>query len=301
MALVHGQGAVHRDLKSDNILIDRRGLVRVVDFGLAAFADRRLGFAPGSMGTFTYMAPETLRGRSTPASDVYSLGLLMYELFTGGGPHLSAPWSHDDKRDRSDEHYDIKKSLRFPPPSEVQNEIRYDYRWLDALVLRCLETEPRRRFADAGRLLAAVEACEAGGELPPLEAAAEATPEPIPAPKGLADEAADALFREVRRLLAGRSYDQVIDRLDVYRPAEWAVADALGVRTLRALGQAYLGRGDLAEARDCLEQLRTAQKEQGLLPRADYAAALSDLVKCYRGLGHAELARACQEEARKLL
>jgi eukaryotic-like serine/threonine-protein kinase len=301
MALVHGQGAVHRDLKSDNILIDRRGVVRVVDFGLAAFADRRLGFAPGSMGTFTYMAPETLHGRSTPASDVYSLGLLMYELFTGGGPHLSAPWSHDERQDRSDEHYDIKKSLRFPPPSEVQNEIRYDYRWLDGLVLRCLGTDPARRFADAGKLLAAIEACEAGGELPPLEPAAEAPPAPVPADKALADEAADALFREVRRLLAGRSYDAVIDRLDVHRPAEWAVLDRLGARVLRALGQAYLGRGDLAEARDCLEQLRTAQKEQGLLVRADYAAALSDLVKCYRGLGQAELARACQEEARKLL
>ena len=301
MALVHGQGAVHRDLKSDNILIDRRGVVRVVDFGLAAFADRRLGFAPGSLGTFTYMAPETLHGRSTPASDVYSLGLLMYELFTGGGPHLSAPWSHDERQDRSDEHYRIKQALRFPPPSEVQNEIRNDYRWLDALVLRCLEVDPARRFADAGQLLAAIDACEAGGELPPLAPAADAPAEPEPSARAMADEAADALFREVRRLLAGRSYDAVIDRLDVYRPAEWAVADLLGVRTLRALSQAYLGRGDLAEARDCLEQLRISQKEQGLLSRTDYAAALSDLVKCYRGLGQAELARACQEEARKLL
>ena len=86
LALVHHQGAVHRDLTPDNILIDNRGIVRVVDFGLAAYTDPRLGFAPGSMGRFTYMAPETLHGRSTPASDVYSLGLLMYELFTGGGP-----------------------------------------------------------------------------------------------------------------------------------------------------------------------------------------------------------------------
>jgi serine/threonine protein kinase len=295
IALVHAQGAVHRDLKSDNILVDRRGMARVVDFGLAAFADPRLGFAPGAHGTFTYMAPETLHGRSTPASDVYSLGLLMYELFTGGGPHLSAPWSAEEDTDRSDEHYQIKRSLRFPPPSEAQNEIRFDHRWLDELILRCLEVDPARRFADASKLLAAIESGEAGLPLPAPEAAPEA---PVPeAPKA---EATDGLFREVRRLLASKAYDEVIDRLDVHRPAEWAVIDLRGARALRALGQAYLGLGDLASARDCLEQLRTTQREQALLPPTDYAAALSDLVKCYRALGLAELAAVCQEEARRL-
>jgi serine/threonine-protein kinase len=305
VALVHGQGAVHRDLKPDNILVDRRGLVRVVDFGLAAFADPRLGFAPGSMGTFTYMAPETLFGRSTPASDVYSLGLLLYELFAGGGPHLTAPWDHDETSDRRDEHYRLKKALHFPPPSQVQNEIRNDYRWLDGLILRCLEVEPERRFADAGRLLAALEACEAGQPQPPIEPAAPEVAEVVPADREAApmspDAALDALFREVRRLLAAREYAQVVDRLDVHRPPEWTVLDLRGARTLRALGQAYLGLGDLAAARDCLEQLRATQQEQGLLARPDYAAALSDLFKCYRGLGQPELARACQEEARKLL
>jgi eukaryotic-like serine/threonine-protein kinase len=298
MALVHGQGAVHRDLKSDNILVDRRGVIRIVDFGLAAYADRQLGFAPGSLGTFTYMAPETLLGRSTPASDVYSLGLLMYELFTGGGPHLTAPWSQDDKKDQRDEHLRLKKALHFPPPSMVQNEIRNDYRWLDALIARCLEIEPARRFADAGALLAAIESCESGAPLEPVPETASAMPV---REKPRADDPADLLFREVRRLLAARSYEQVIDRLDVHRPPEWAVLDVLGARTLRALGQAYLGLTNLPAARDCLEQLRAAQKEQELLPRADYAAALSDLYKCYRGLGLMELAQACQEEARRLL
>jgi len=307
MALIHGQGAVHRDLKSDNILVDRRGVIRIVDFGLAAYADRRLGFAPGSMGTFTYMAPETLLGRSTPASDVYSLGLLMYELFTRGGPHLTAPWSADDKQDHRDEHLRLKKSLHFPPPSTVQNEIRNDYRWLDALISRCLEGEPERRFADAGCLLAAIESCESGASLPPettgergcVSAARDALGA-LTQPRS-PDDSTDALFREVRRLLAARAYEQAIDRLDVHRPPEWAVLDAMGARTLRALGQAYLGQGNLPAARDCLEQLRATQKEQSLLPRPDYAAALSDLYKCYRGLGQMELAQACQEEARRLL
>ncbi len=60
----------------------------------------------------------------------------------------------------------------------------------------------------------------------------------------------------MRRLLAGKAFDQVIDRLDVYRPAEWTTVDLTAARTLRALGQAYLGRGDLQAARECLEQLR---------------------------------------------
>ncbi|HVS39611.1 MAG TPA: serine/threonine-protein kinase [Gemmataceae bacterium] len=304
MALVHGQGAVHRDLHSRNILVDRRGVVRVVDFGLASYADRRLGFAPGAMGTFTYMAPETVQGRSTPASDVYSIGLLMFELFTGGGPHLTAPWSTDDQKDHRGEHYEIKKGLRFAPPSEVQNEIRNDCRWLDGLILRCLETDPARRIADAGQLLAAIETCEAGGELPPLEEASRRG-EPAYADRTQAappaDEAADVQFREVRRLLGSKKFDEVIDRLDVHRPPEWAALDRKGARTLRTLAQAYLGRADLTAARDCLEQLRDAQRQQALLARADYAAALSDLVKCYRGLGLPELAQACQEEARALL
>lgn len=301
MALVHGQGAVHRDLKSDNILVDRRGVLRIVDFGLAAFTDRSHGFAPGSLGTFTYMAPETLLGRSTPASDVYSLGLLMYELFTGGGPHLTAPWSADDKTNQCDEHLRLKRSLHFPPPSAVQNEIRNDHRWLDALIARCLDLEPEHRFADAGCLLAALEACEAGQPVPPVEPIYTMKKDETPSLPQSPSNDDDALFREVRRLLAARAYEQAVDRLDVHRPPEWAVLDSMGAKTLRALGQAYLGAGNLPAARDCLEQLRATRKEQNLLPRAEYAAALSDLYKCYRGLGQMEMARVCREEARQLM
>src|SRR5262249_14344104 len=187
---------------------------------------------------------------------------------------------------------------RFAPPSEAHNEIRNDCRWLDALVLRCLEADPARRFADAGQLLAAIDACEAGGELPPAAPPAQGGG---PARKAGAEEGAAAeLFRETRRLLANRAYEQVIDRLDVHRPAEWAAHDARAGRTLRLLGQAYLGRGDLTAARDCLEQLRAAQHEQAVLPGREYAAALTDLVRCYRALGRRDLADGCQEEARRL-
>jgi hypothetical protein len=224
----------------------------------------------------------------------------MYELFTGDGPHLHAPWNTDGD-DHCDEHYRLKQSFRFAPPSQVQNEIRNDHRWLDDLVLRCLEVDPARRFGDAGKLLAATEAGEAGQPLPEPEAAPvaeDSTAAVVPPPQS---EAVEKLFREVRRLLAGRAYDEVIDRLDVYRPPEWAVVDLTGARALRVLGHAYLGRGDLVQARDCLEQLRTTQRQQALLSRPDYAAALTDLFKCYRALGMADLACACQEEAKQLL
>jgi serine/threonine protein kinase len=306
LALVHGQGAVHRDLIPSNILVDRRGLVRVVDFGLATFADSRLGFAPGAAGVYSYMAPETLLGRSTAASDVYSLGLIMYELFTGGGPHLHVRW-HTDGDERGEKNHRLKTALRFKPVSEVQNEVRNDYRWVDALIARCVDNDPARRFADAAELLRAVETCEGGGDLPApaAPAASRASPEPGPArqaaPPPPADAEHEALFREVRRLLAAKAFDQVVDRLDVHRPAEWATLDATGARVLRALGTAYLGRGDLPEARDCLEQLRAAQRQQNLLPRPDYAGALSDLVKVYRALNRPDLAQACVDEAKKLL
>jgi serine/threonine protein kinase len=293
LALVHGQGAVHRDLKPDNILLDRRGMVRVIDFGLAAFTDRRLGFAPGSMGTFTYMAPETLLGEATPASDVYSVGLLAYELFTGGGPHLTAPWSSEEQSARQQENQRIKRGLRFPAPSERHNEVRYDHRWLDSVILRCLEPDPDRRFRDAGQLLAALEAGATGEASEGGDAVRTLSPSRL--------SETDELVREVRRLLARRAWDDAIGRLEVHRPAEWAAIDAASARALRILGQAYLGRGELKTARDCLEQLRTAQQEQPLLGRNEHAAALSDLVRCYRGLGEKELAAACQDEARRVL
>jgi serine/threonine protein kinase len=301
VALVHAGGAVHRDLKADNILVDRRGVARVVDFGLAAFADTRLGFAPGAMGTFTYMAPETVFGRSTQASDVYSLGLLMYELFTGAGPHLTAAWNIEENKDRRHDHWEIKRTFRFAPPSESHNEIRFDFRWLDEIILRCLEFDPGLRFPDAGKLLAALEACEAGEPLPAAERwTTERWEQDAPPAPPERDAESDCLFRDARRLLAQLAFDQAINRLDVHRPADWEAMGLREARTLRLLGQAFLGKMDLPAARECLEQLRAAQRELPLLEDNDYAAALTDLVKCYHGLGMADLAEACRQEAHDL-
>src|SRR5205807_9125684 len=79
LAAAHDRGVVHRDLKPANIMLDGTGRIRITDFGLAGAAGETL-----RAGTPAYMAPEQLAGAAvTPRSDIYALGLVLYELFTG--------------------------------------------------------------------------------------------------------------------------------------------------------------------------------------------------------------------------
>ena len=92
MSVAHQADIVHRDLKPHNILINEHNLVKIVDFGLAAGVsptDSRLTQRSARMGTPAYMAPEQVRGGSVdPRTDIYSLGIIMYELFTGTTPYV---------------------------------------------------------------------------------------------------------------------------------------------------------------------------------------------------------------------
>ena len=91
LSVAHNVNIVHRDLKPQNILVDDAGLVKIVDFGLAAavsHTDSRLTGSGVLMGTPTYMSPEQARGRDIDTrTDIYSLGVIMYELFTGRPPY----------------------------------------------------------------------------------------------------------------------------------------------------------------------------------------------------------------------
>src|SRR4051794_25877784 len=83
LAAAHERGIIHRDLKPQNIMLNRRGEVVIMDFGLAAIADELRGLEARD-GTPAYMAPEQLRGDTVTArSDIYALGLILYELFSG--------------------------------------------------------------------------------------------------------------------------------------------------------------------------------------------------------------------------
>src|SRR5580692_11419644 len=86
LAAAHDRGVIHRDLKPQNIMINKRGEVVIMDFGLAAIAGELTG-AEARNGTPVYMSPEQIRGAAVTAkSDIYALGLVLYELFTGKRP-----------------------------------------------------------------------------------------------------------------------------------------------------------------------------------------------------------------------
>jgi serine/threonine protein kinase/Flp pilus assembly protein TadD len=152
VAAAHEQGITHRDLKPDNVMVTRDGRVKVLDFGLAklsAALDGEVGrdtHLPTQtvtkegriVGTVNYMSPEQAEGKSTdPRSDVFSLGILIYEMTTG-----TRPFSGDTAIST------ITSILR-DTPSPV-GELRGDLpRHLDRVIRRCLAKEPERRYQSA--------------------------------------------------------------------------------------------------------------------------------------------------------
>ncbi|HXI02975.1 MAG TPA: serine/threonine-protein kinase [Candidatus Saccharimonadales bacterium] len=162
VAAAHDKGILHRDLKPANILIDGRGHAHITDFGLAGLAHELVG-SEVKAGTPAYMAPEQLAGREvTVRSDVYSLGLVLYELFTG-----KAAW---DARSM-DELLRLQTETTPASPSRVREGIDAA---VDRVILRCLEKNPSLRPSGA----LAVAAALPGGD--PLAAALAAGETPSP-------------------------------------------------------------------------------------------------------------------------
>lgn len=145
---------LHRDLKPDNILLGIDRTVRVVDFGLAAKLMHH-GYVPGVAGTTAYMAPETMKGESIPASDVYSIGTLLYEALTGSHPfgHLVPPIDLPNSLE-SDWIYNEKEKIKPDSPSKLNNTVTPE---MEGLIMRCLEFNASRRYINAGALLRALQ------------------------------------------------------------------------------------------------------------------------------------------------
>lgn len=168
LASAHEQGVIHRDLKPANIMIDGRGRARITDFGLAGFADQLLG-GEARGGTPAYMAPEQSEGKGVSVrSDLYSLGLVLYELFTG-----AAAFKASTARELA------RLKLETTPTSPSRLIEGFDPA-VERVILRCLEPDPRNRPPSALAVAAALPggdplaAALAAGETPSPELVAEA-------------------------------------------------------------------------------------------------------------------------------
>jgi len=135
----HVSGIVHRDLKPSNLIITSEGEVKLLDFGVAqVFASGKLTKTGGIIGTAEYMSPEQAQGRrATKASDIYSLGAVMYAMITG-----RPPFSGKTSMEVIHKH----RFGVFDRPRTYVPEIPH---WLDDVVCQCLEKEPEKRFPDA--------------------------------------------------------------------------------------------------------------------------------------------------------
>ena len=162
LAAAHEKGVLHRDLKPANIMIDGRGQVRITDFGLAQLAsegEREIA------GTPAYMAPEQItRGETSIQSDLYSLGLILYEVFTG------------KRVQKSDSVAELRQlhaeSSSTKPPSQIVDDMEPA---VERVIMRCLEREPQ----DRPKSVAIAAASLPGGD--PLAAAIAAGETPSPA------------------------------------------------------------------------------------------------------------------------
>jgi eukaryotic-like serine/threonine-protein kinase len=159
----HEKGIIHRDVKPDNILIAGSGHVKVADFGIARAADATTTSHLGDiLGTAKYMSPEQAMGEPVgPASDLYSLGVVLYEMLTG-----KVPFEVDTPADLSAEH-DEKPP---PHPREVNPEVPES---LDTLVMRLLARDPKDRYGSANELIEELRRVRDG--LPPVASSEEVT------------------------------------------------------------------------------------------------------------------------------
>lgn len=148
----HRLGVVHRDLKPQNIMIDKQGEARIMDFGIARSLEGKGITAAGVMiGTPEYMSPEQVEGKETDQrSDIYSLGIILYEMMTGRVPFEGdTPFT-----------VGIKQKSEAPQnPKDINAQISDD---LNVVILKCLEKEKERRYQSVKELRAELENIQKG-------------------------------------------------------------------------------------------------------------------------------------------
>ncbi|MCC6223850.1 MAG: Stk1 family PASTA domain-containing Ser/Thr kinase [Thermoleophilia bacterium] len=151
LRFAHRNGIVHRDIKPHNILIGHEERLKVADFGIARAGASQMTEAGSIMGTAQYLSPEQARGAHvTPAADIYSVGIVLYEMLTGG-----VPFTGDTPVEIAMKHLNAQPQ----PPSAAVPGIPAD---LDRIVLRALAKDPAERYATAEEMDSDLARVEAG-------------------------------------------------------------------------------------------------------------------------------------------
>ncbi len=137
IAAAHEAGVLHRDLKPANVMIDGKGRVRITDFGLAGFAEQFKG-SEVMAGTPAYMSPEQFAGKEvTTKSDIYALGLVLYEVFTGKRVFEAGSLE------------ELKRMHESSAPTTPSSWVKDIDPLVERVILRCLEKDPSKRLASA--------------------------------------------------------------------------------------------------------------------------------------------------------
>src|SRR5271165_5549763 len=159
----HRRGVIHRDLKPHNVILDEEGRARVTDFGIARAGASDMTLTGSIMGTAQYLSPEQAQGQAVSvASDLYSVGVILYELLTGVVPFEGETAVAIAFKQVSAEPF---------PPSALNPALPAT---LDAIVLRALAKDPAQRYADADEFIAALQQARLAL---PLSAGAPAAPQ----------------------------------------------------------------------------------------------------------------------------
>jgi len=182
----HARRLVHRDIKPANLFLENSGVVKVLDFGMVRVAESELTKIGSSLGTLNYMAPEQIRGeRCTAAADVFSAGIVFYQLASGRHPFSS--------RERGIAQ--VVTAIVFEAPPKLNQVCPDAPEGLEFILNRALEKDPGRRIRDAGELKQALGLCRMTLGLAIPAAVPETAADPgktrmmqAPAPAGLDPE-----------------------------------------------------------------------------------------------------------------
>jgi beta-lactam-binding protein with PASTA domain/predicted Ser/Thr protein kinase len=165
----HRRGVIHRDFKPQNVIVDDEGRAKVTDFGIARAGASDMTQTGSIMGTAQYLSPEQAQGHAVNArSDLYSIGIILYELLTGRVPFDA----------ESAVTVALKQVSETPiPPRRLNPAVTPE---LEAIVLHALAKDPADRFADADEFIAALEAAASRIPSPAVIAAADAVAASLP-------------------------------------------------------------------------------------------------------------------------